>query len=494
MSGSKLFSFICVALIVGIGLGLLNLFQPIIWLGFFILIFSIILLSAKENKETVILLFLFLVSGFFWANYANVSYQHSILESLNNTKQKFILTGFVVSEPEIKGERQQLVIKITRINGHPCHSSKVIMITSSSGRYFYKEKIVLQGKLKSPPIFKDFNYRNYLKRQRIYSLIYYPKILFLDKHTKNPFTLGYRAILSVKDRLRKTINKNLPSPQNILLRSLLLGDKKSLPKEIKNEFNLAGIRHIAAISGMHIIILINILMFFLLALGVSRKTAFYFIAIFILLFVTIIGFQASAIRASIMGFLAILAEAFSRQRDFFISIAFVAALMLLINPLLMLNVGFQLSFLAVLGINYLMPIILNWLKFWTKFPQLKNTFAMSLAAYFATLPILIYNFGYFSLVAPITNLFVIPILPLILGLGIIAVIIGLGLPSIAFILFLLCWFLLTYILKIAKFFSSLPFAALNIHISWMIILIIYLSLGYIIWQHQRKERFKIVKV
>ena len=337
MSRSKLYLLACLSFIFGIFLGLLYSAQPIIGLKFFILFFILLILFSGRKRQIATLFFLTLSFGFFYSNYFKTSCQHSILEKFNNKKQKVVLTGFIASEPKIKSKSQSFLVKIKSLNGHNLAKKEGILMTTSKYRsYLYGEKIKLEGKLNSPPIFNGFNYRQYLKSKRIYSLVYYPKILSASKQRKDPFVISYRAILGFKNQLRENINRSFPYPQNLLLRAMVLGDKKDIPQDIKNKLNISGIRHITAISGMHIIILINMLMFFLLFTGFSKKTIFYLITLFVIFFVVMIGFQPSAVRAGIMGLFTVLAETFFKKRDFAVLISSVAALMLLINPLFLL--------------------------------------------------------------------------------------------------------------------------------------------------------------
>jgi len=189
-----------------------------------------------------------------------------------------------------------------------------------------------------------------------------------------------------------------------------LGDKRRLSEELKEKLNIAGVRHITAISGMHIMILSGVLMYLAMALGLWRGQAFYFALIILILFIIMVGLPASAVRAGIMVFFYLLAEKVGRPKSGSRAIVFAATCMLIANPLLLkLDVGFQLSFLAVMGITYLMPLLQKFLKF--------RLLAMTLSAQVFTLPILIYNFGYVSFAAPITNILIVPLLPFIMGLG-----------------------------------------------------------------------------
>jgi competence protein ComEC len=146
----------------------------------------------------------------------------------------------------------------------------------------------------------------------------------------------------------------------------------------------------------------------------------------------------------------------------------------------------------MMGIIYLMPIFQNWFRKIPNFFQLRNIISMTLSAQIFTLPILIYNFGYFSLVSPLTNVLILPLLPFIMGLGFIFAIAGIIWGPLGWLLSFPVWFLLTYLTKIVDWFSSFPFAPFFLEISWIWLLLSYLILGVITYRLQEKQKLKFL--
>ena len=246
---------------------------------------------------------------------------------------------------------------------------------------------------------------------------------------------------------------------------------------------------------MHVVILSGVLISLLLALGLWRGQAFYVSIIIIFLFIVMTGFQASGIRAGIMGGLFLLGQKVGRKSVSSRGIVMAAALMLALNPLLLLSdVGFQLSFLAAMGIIYLASIFKDKLRFIPKgFNNLKEIIAMTFAAQIFTLPILIYNFGRISLVAPLTNVLIIPVVYWIMIFGFIFGLAGIIWQTLGWILSFPCLFLLTYLTKIVDFFSK-PWAAKTIeNIHWLWLIIIYLILGFITWRLNKREKLRFLE-
>jgi competence protein ComEC len=222
-----------------------------------------------------------------------------------------------------------------------------------------------------------------------------------------------------------------------------------------------------AISGLHITILAGILFYLFILLGVPRQKSFWPAVLILFLYVCMIGFRASAIRAFIMGTLVLYALKIGRLSKSINALVLAGAILLLINPKLLLwDVGFQLSFLAVLGILYFYPLLTKTLKHKNTKTQLLNNrfvdvvvsiFFVTLSAQIFTLPLVFYYFRVISLVSPLANLLVLPILPVVMVSGLILIILGLIWSKLAFAFGILIWLLLSYIFKVVELLSQIPF-------------------------------------
>jgi len=492
MSVSKIFLFSCIAFVIGIFLGLITQNAQMILLGFLFLISFISYCVFKKLRWLIVFCLIFFIFGFLRADFFQIKMADNKLQNFNG--QEVIFEGVIVEEPEITQKNQKLIITPERIAREEFFSNeKILVYVSHYPRYQYNDKLEISGKLEEPPVFDEFDYKVYLAQKQIYSVIFSPQIeLLVEPDSSAVGKLIYKKILSLKSKLRAGIEQSFPSSQSILLKAMILGDKTGLTDQLKDTLNKAGIRHLTAISGMHVTILVNLLMLLFLGLGLWRKQAFWLTTIFILFFVIMTGCQTSTIRASIMGFLFLLGQNFGRIGDSLRAIVFGAGLMLVFNPFLLFDAGFQLSFLAVLGINYLFPIFSIWLRKVPNIFQIKSILAMSLSAQIFTLPILIYSFGQISLVAPLTNILVLPLLPFIIVLGFLSAFFGIFSHFLALIFVFPCWLLLSYLLKISDIFSSFAFSSIYLRISWIWIIIFYFALGCLIWQWRRDHQFKIL--
>ena len=472
MAKSLIFLYFCLSFIGGIFIDSFIAIGQLLWLVFLIFVISLITVFWRYKKLAVLsFCLLFLVLGI-WRH-------HQVLANIPQIQEQSInFVGTVSAEPDVRENHTKLTL------------GEILVTTSKYPEYQHGDKLKVSGKLVIPQEFEDFNYKDYLIKNGIYSVMYYPQIELLGENEGGLVSIIYGWILTVKDKLRVSIYQNLSPPQSSILGAMVLGDKSRLSDDLKEKLNITGLRHITAISGMHITILSVVLMQFLLGLGLWRRQAFYITLAFLILFIIMVGLPASAVRAGIMGGAFLLAKNLGRPSSASRLVVFAAAAMLAVNPLLLkLDVGFQLSFLAVLGIIYLSPILE---KFFRKVPdiiQLRSILAMTLSAQVFTLPILIYNFGYVSLIAPLVNILIIPLLPFIMILGFLAGIAGMIFQPLGWIMSWPAWALLTYLTKVVDWFSQIPLAFITLEISWVWLIAAYLILGCFTWRLNQTNRF-----
>jgi competence protein ComEC len=345
--------------------------------------------------------------------------------------------------------------------------------------YQYGAQLELNGQLEGPQNFSDFDYVRYLARYNIYSVMAWPKVKVLGQ--LNNF---YSRLLSIKARAYYLINRALPEPEAGLANALLLGYKGTLNKIEKDSFACCGLSHIVAISGSHLSLLSVLAFDFLLMIGISRRRSFWPVLIFLWLYTILTGLQASALRAAVMSSLALWGEKNGRRDAGGRLLCLAASLMLLFNPLLLRDdLGFQLSFLAMLALIYLCP----WgEKLWGRGP-IKSVLIMTLASQLITWPISAYNFSRFSLIAPLANLLVVWIFAWLLPALLIATFLSFIWPALGVLFFAPSYFMLHYVIWAGNWLASWSGACLNLQISWRTELFYYLILFLIYILFGRKK-------
>jgi|SRR3989338_4628133 len=368
-------------------------------------------------------------------------------------------SGVIIDEPDVRINQTKLTVSTQQVNGRAV-SGKVLLTAGLYPEYQYGDLISVNCRLTRPESFDDFAYDRYLAVKDIYVQCRYPRIELLSSGRGNLFKT---QIFALKNRLISLINSNLPEPQASLFAAIILGARRGLPPALSEQFNITGTTHLVAISGLNIAIIINLLTEFFAWLGVGRKKVFYLITVFLIFYITIVGFPASAVRAALMGYLAVLALQVGRTSQATNALILTAAIMIFINPkILRDDVGFQLSFCAILGLIYFSPYLVERWRSYPSFLGVKESLQSTLAAQLSTLPLIIYNFGRLSLIAPAANLFVVPILPYLTILGFIVLPLALLFNFLTPYLFWPIWLMLTYLIKAVAFFASLPLASVTL--------------------------------
>ncbi|MDO8530005.1 MAG: ComEC/Rec2 family competence protein [bacterium] len=490
MSPSKALFYFCISFILGITFqSFIKIPQIFLWGFLFAGVCCVAISFFKKEVMIAGFCLLFLVVGASRLQISEFTILHDELSKLNDGPEKITLAGRVISEPKVKDTSQSLRVKIA-------DTKSIVLVTMDRyPEYHYLDEVKVTGKLKSPPEFEDFNYKNYLAKEGIYSVMSFPATeLVSGKHAYHPLSFLYEKILVFKGALKKSILVNFSPPQSFILEGIMLGNDSNMPEETRAKLNATGLSHLTAISGSNVIILSSIMMIFLLALGLWRGQAFYLSIIFIWLYIIITGFPASGVRAVIMATLFLLAQKFGRQHTSSRIIVLAAALMLLENPLLLLyDAGFQLSFLASMGIIHIKPIIDNLMRARNdaeinaksrKNKKLKKFFldiiSITLAAQIATLPLLAYHFKAISLVSLFTNLLVIPIVDLVMIFGFLAAMVGIFSNLLGFIISIPAWLLLSYFIKVMEIFYH-PWGVASItSVPWILLPAYYISLAFLV--------------
>ncbi len=384
------------------------------------------------------------------------------------------LEGVVKGYPDVRDTWTNLKLHAERVEvgGQEIVVHGMVLVRAPRfPEFHYGDRLRVSGLLKTPPEFQGFSYRDYLERKGIYSLIDRPQIEHLASGQGSPF---WTAILAVKDRGREVIARLIPEPQASLLQGILLGIQSGIPGSLYDEFNATGTSHIIVISGSNITLVAAL---FATSFGrlLGKRRAYWFTVAGITLYVLLVGADAAVVRAGVMGGLYVTARHLGRRATAYVSLFASAILLTAIQPLALWDVGFQLSFAATLGLILFTPAIerlfegaLARITSQERARQLirylNDLLIVTLAAQILTIPLVVYHFGRLSLVAPLTNLLILPVQPPIMIWGGAATLIGLVpfLRPIAQVIAWVPWLCLAYTTAVVHWMAGWPFASLQI--------------------------------
>lgn len=388
---------------------------------------------------------------------------------INLVDKKVLLSAKVVREPDEREKLTRLVVKPEN------YQTKILLTVERYPVYQIGDEILVTGKLARPANFftaegTNFDYRAYLAKDNIFYEMYQPEIILQARPES-----GFLVLLArLKTKLLTTINNILPEPESSLLAGILLGAKKGVGEKIINNFRLAGLSHILVLSGFNL----TFVALFLLKICSFLPKLFGGVVGFIsiIIFGLLAGGGSVVWRAVLMSLLAFYAKLTGRIFDVTVGIIFSMVALVAYNPATLLNdLGFQLSIMALVGIIYLAPILQEKIFYrLTKWSTLADLVSSTFGAQLAVLPLLWYATGQISLVGFISNLIVLPIIPVVMGLGALTVFLGFWSYFLAWPISFITYLLLKIILILADLFARVPFAesvfSLN---SWWPVLFLY---------------------
>lgn len=384
-------------------------------------------------------------------------------------------TGMVCREPQINYEKQKMVVCV---NG-----DRVLVSTNVFPEYEYGDKLRIRGILNKPGMIEDFNYEGYLLKDKITAYASFPNVEIIDK---NKGGVIMSSILSFKKRINLEIDKQLTLDKEAIIEATILGNTMKMSDELKQKLSLSGLSHVIAISGAHIVLFAGIILEVLFLIGLWKREALIISILFIFLYVVFVGAPASALRSGFMIGLIYLAQLLGRNTSNLRILFLAGFIILLMNPLLLkYDVGFQLSFLATLGIIVLGPAFNYWFSF-IRVKELREVIAMTVSAQIFVLPILVFNFGYFSLVSLISNILIFPVIPFVMILGMLFPLFGLIIPFASWILSMILSLFLSYLIIIIDLSAKVFFAKLEIPIFVFIITYIPMLI-FILFQKRKKD-------
>ena len=282
----------------------------------------------------------------------------------------------------------------------------------------YGDLIEIDGEFTEPEDsrnYKGFDYKIYLKTKNIYGIIKAKKPKILAKNQAN-FCIINKMRLSIKEK----IDLLLPSESASILNGLLIGIKYDISDENSENFSLSSLSHLLAISGTHIVAIIFIFNFAFSKIKIPTRIKYIFLTLILLTFIVLTGFAESVVRASISSIILILSKTIYKKRDILISISFPIIISLIYNPYLINSISLQLSYLAVIGVIYISPIIQKYMSRYIPL-KLSQTISITLGSQIAILPIMLAKFNIFSFTFVISNLLAIPVLEICIFLGIIMI-------------------------------------------------------------------------
>jgi len=400
-------------------------------------------------------------------------------------REEVVVIGEVVRSSD-GFDKEKIVVDVFSINNKKGEWGKILVYNDKYSEINYGSLVKIDGVLKIPDNFSNFDYRGYLAKEGVACIISFPKIVVVSTEAGNPILLGIERF---KKKISSFIDSEFIPIQSSVVQAMVLGESDKMSNELKGQLSKSGISHAIAISGSHFVLIASFLFEFFLLVGFWKKNSFILVMILISFYIVLISFPASGVRAGIMISCIYLVKILNRNTQQWRVLIFAAFFMCLQNPLVMkFDLGFQLSFLAVSGLVFLSPLLDLFFekKLLLKNNYLRELFATTIAAQISVLPLLFYTSQSFSLFSFFANILIIPIMPICLALGF-SYCLFFWIPFVHSVVSFLLYPFIFFLLMVAKIFSATPFISFGFS-SW-VMLICYLLLILFVYKNTKKYIF-----
>lgn len=336
------------------------------------------------------------------------------------------------------------------------------MDSLNTSSYTYGDELIIKANLTpvSPPYNPgEFDFKSWLASKNTYLQTFTTQNKVIQtKLNKGSIIIKYA--IALRQKQVETYKKIIKNEEAFAVAStLILGYRADLSSETLSSYSKTGTIHALSVSGMHvgiIYVVLNWLLGFMNQKKKLRVLKILMICALIWFYSLLTGLSPSVLRSAIMLTIYILAKSFNKHTNSYNILAFTAFCLLLYNPLLIFDVGFQLSFLAVFGLVYIHPKIYKWFFFKPSWADwIWSSISLGLAAQIATFPLSIYYFHQFPMYFIFSNLFILIPITLLMYLGI-----SILLFKIFFLAPIFEW-LIIFMNDGLRWIANLPFSGVN---------------------------------
>ena len=414
--------------------------------------------------SSIVFGFLFLIVGFLFTNLENSSVANFYAKK--NVSFSGKMTASIVAEPVKKKKSVQVTAKIVLMDNPAIQPLVLLYLENDSiSRSLHRgDRLLIHAHLHPPDPPKNpyaFDYRKYLNRKGISFTAY------VDSHSwmllkQNPRPSPLVAIAALQSRFSELFAANgLSGPEYSVITAILLGNGDTMDSDLKSSYAAAGVSHILCVSGMHVGIIFMILNFLLKPLDFSRRLRFVkslLLIVSVWFYAVLTGLAPSVQRSATMFTFVTIGGLLRRKVDVFHSLFASMFVLLIAKPLLIFEIGFEMSYLAVFGIVIFQPRLASLLHPKTRVGRyFWELTCVSIAAQLATFPLSIYYFGQFPNYFLLSNLSV-------MSLSFAVIVTGVALLAVSWWPFAACaigW-LLTHEIRlmnrIITFINNLPYS------------------------------------
>lgn len=345
------------------------------------------------------------------------------------------IEGAVIEPPDRRDASVRLRVQAQTVNvsGVPVPTSGIVLVDApSTASVAYGDLVRVSGRLRAPQAFDRFDYADFLGRQGVFSLM--DRVSEVEVVTTGGGSPVVHAVSGLRDRIGALFTSLLPEPHAGILTAVVTGNEQYIAPSTRSAYADSGLSHLLAVSGFNMTLVAGFALAWIRRAQRPLVPALFGVGALIV-YLALVGFAASAARAALMAALVLIGHALRRQSNLVVSLGFAAVVLTALAPRTLFDVGFQLSFAAMLGIAVIQPRLDRAVEPFT-LPERPATLSLSVVRMFAaagtvtisasvlTLPISASVFGTFPAATLLTNLLVVPLQSIILIGGFVLIVVG----------------------------------------------------------------------
>ncbi len=486
-----------------VGIQFVTCWIPILFL---FIISSLLFVSRFNHLDTYFSAIIFFSLGWYLASNEQTNISHLLQASQEIHLEKVTFSGVIQEvKPTEKGWKAKVYLKKLKSEhqDNPIKNPYVFVYGRSPKHVTVSSHISGTGTFR---IFKgkrnpgDFNFQSFYLRKGVIGKIFIKKgetpTLIINHH----FSL-LKFITAIRHKISHIIFSFTDTETAGILTALILGEKSFVDEDLRQSFAKTGVIHVLAVSGLHVGYVLLVLSLITTFLRIPWGWNRVFIIFGLILFCLITGLKPSVMRASLMAALFLLSPVLNRSSNSWNIIGVASVLLLIVNPLSILDLGFLLSFSAVISIiyfyNYFETHLPNWINpthYSHPVPKfIIGLFFVSISAQIGTLPITAFTFGQIPIISSIANIFIVPLIGILVAIGF-SILGFYWIPYLGDWLGESAWSVQWVIKNIAHFFASIPFATIQVSSIDLSDISIYILLTttILILFHQAYRKYAII--
>lgn len=414
--------------------------------------------------------------GFIWG-------QQSVVHEGARCVGGTTITGSIQSVYRLRASDAQYVVRDEQ-------GCKALVTTTRFPVHTVGDAVAVMGETQSvhdmPEEYRS--YGKYLQRRGIHQTVRYADI---QTHASKVSFLH-----AVRSRLYTRIGEVFTEPEASIVQAMILGERGGIPDEVTEQFRRAGISHVLAISGLHISLLAGGLWVLLRSAPLSRKAGMIMSLVVLWGYIVMVGAAPSTLRAGLFWSVALLGRAVHALVSLPTLLILTLLALISAQPTVITDVGFQLSFAAVVGIGLALFLTraVDRQRHHSFFRVVWDVVVVSIGASVSTWPLVAIHFGSISTLGVLANVLIVPAIPLFLGIAVVAVLMSWLFVPISYLGSTLVHVLWAWIDSVSLFVSRIPFSYVAVDISPMVAACYYILLigASILIIHYQKRTWREV--